>query len=304
MKLERLAQPPYETTLMGVVHGALAYHGLEPSGAGVFGGSGHAFALNIHAQLCPSSPYVWNMSRVMGLLRDLGVEMDDLGFFHGGSGEVDRRGVEAEIRAALDAGVPCALCNMDYQLVYGYDDRGFLTARPWPANPDYPPGRLTFGSWAEFGDEVHVNFFRLPRTVPSAPRDVLRGSLAWAVDAWRHPEAYAVEGYAFGPLAYERWLAAIAEHGGTHGHWWNATVWSECRSMGAAYLADAVNTAPKSGPALTDLSATYGRIGELLGRASARALGADEKRALIAEARQLEEPAIDTIGAVLKELLD
>jgi hypothetical protein len=34
------------------------------------------------------------------------------------------------------------------------------------------------------------------------------------------------------------WIRAAPEHGSTHGNWWNAKVWSECRQMAARFFAD------------------------------------------------------------------
>ena len=56
MTIENLMMPPYSTTLVGVLKGALDYHGIEYSTPLVYGLSGHAFLINIHKQICPSGP--------------------------------------------------------------------------------------------------------------------------------------------------------------------------------------------------------------------------------------------------------
>ena len=49
---------------------------------------------------------------------------------------------------------------VDYDtVIIGYDEEKLFTARPWPKNPDYPPGTLSYGDWTEFCDECHVSFF-------------------------------------------------------------------------------------------------------------------------------------------------
>ena len=45
---------------MGVVKGAMDYSGIKTSDARAFGGSGHAFLINVHRQLCPSGPHCWD----------------------------------------------------------------------------------------------------------------------------------------------------------------------------------------------------------------------------------------------------
>ncbi len=302
MNLERLTQPPYETTLMGVVHGALAYYGAEVTPAKVYGGSGHAFVINVHDQLCPSSPYCWRIDGLYPLLENLGLRVRDLGFFHAESGREERADVEATIKAALDEGVACSLCNMDNQLIVGYDEEKLFTARPWPKNQEYPPGTLTFGDWREFGDEVHVNFFTLPRSEPKDDGSILMASLEYCVDLARNPEWHTEDPYGIGPKAYDNWLSALDEHGGSHGHWWNATVWSECRMMAAEYLREASSVLPDKAKELSSIAAEYETVGDCLGKAADREMPAGEKRALISEARASEAAAVDAIGALADAL--
>ena len=57
MRLHGLKQPPYNTTMMGVVKGALDYYGISRTPGEAFVLSGHAFVMNVHEELCPSGPY-------------------------------------------------------------------------------------------------------------------------------------------------------------------------------------------------------------------------------------------------------
>src|SRR5271157_2147857 len=113
MELNSLKQPPFNTTLMGVIKGVLDCYGIEASNALTFGGSGHAFLINIHEELCPSGPYCWKYDGFYKLVRNLGVEMADLGFFHPGSSQGERDRVERTARESLDQGLPCSLCNLE-----------------------------------------------------------------------------------------------------------------------------------------------------------------------------------------------
>ena len=131
MVIEELCVPGFNTTLMGVVRGVASYYGLRASDAVLYGGSGHAFVINIHKELCPSGPYCWDPARFVGLLRNLGLERTDHGFFGAGSSPSARAAVEEVLRGELDRGMPCALLNMEDQLITGYDDTGFLTTQPW-----------------------------------------------------------------------------------------------------------------------------------------------------------------------------
>ena len=67
--MKRLKQPALNTTLMGVLEGALDYHKIETTTPMTFGLSGHAFLINIHTELCPSGPYVWNREKMNPLIK-------------------------------------------------------------------------------------------------------------------------------------------------------------------------------------------------------------------------------------------
>ena len=69
------------------------------------------------------------------------------GCFYGEA--IDRSSQEKSGRSRM-------LClNMDFQIVTGYDDNGFNMGTPWDPNNDTTPPRLSFGTWQEFGEELH-----------------------------------------------------------------------------------------------------------------------------------------------------
>jgi hypothetical protein len=296
MRLDNLAQPPFETTLMGVVKGALDYYGFDTSPALAYGAAGHAFVINIHDQLCPSGPYCWDTAGFVRLLANLGLEMHDLGFFHAGSSPDERRGAEERVIEALDQGVPCSLCNTDHQLILGYEGAHLVTARPWPGNPHYPAATLTRESWSEFGDECHVNFFALAKGARTAMRDAVAESLAFAVEAYRGQTDDPDSRYAMGERAYANWLAALGEFGDSHGHWWNATVWSECRRMASDYLGEVGALMPAVRGELAELASEYGQIAGDLHLAAERTLPTSEKARLIGQAAEREAAAVDRMA--------
>ncbi|MFO7674890.1 MAG: hypothetical protein R6X12_01025 [bacterium] len=297
MRLENLTQPPFRTTLMGVVVGALRYHGVGTSDASAYGGSGHAFLINIHEQLCPSGPYVWDRDWFVSLVGNLGLVTRDLGFHDSSSTPGARAAVEALVRTHLDNGRPCSLLNMENQLIVGYDGEGFLLARPWDCAPDVTPGRLTYGTWAEFGGECHVGFFAFDRREPADDAAIARDALRAAVALYRG--AGAIEGYRTGAGAYENWLAAVEEHGGSHGNWWNATVWSECRAMAAAWFEELAERLPASAGPARELARAYEDLAGVLARAGDKTLAPGEKLPLVAEAKELEAAAVRGIVTML-----
>ena len=303
MKLENLSQDRLSTTMMGVVKAVLDYYQLGASTAWAFGGSGHAFLINIHEQICPSGPYCWKYDGCQKLLRNLGLEMTDLGFFHAKSVPEERAAVELKLKQSLDAGIPCSLVNMEHQVIYGYDDKAFLTAQPWGDScGGFPPATLTFGAWPEFKDETHVNFFAFRKLAPADDRTIVRDSLGYALDLFRHPEKHGFEHYAIGPNAYDNWVGAVGEHGSSHGNWWNGTVWSECRAMASGYFSEIGQKFTPVAAQARELSSTYQEIADLLSKAADKELQPAAKSALLSQAKDKEGRAIKQVEGLLASL--
>ena len=297
MKIDGLGMPPLNTTLMGVLKGALDYHGIDTSTPTVFGVSGHAFLINIHEQLCPSGPYCWNRSRASLLIENLGLQMTDLGFFSSQNSQEDRAAVEWKLRDALDKGTPCSLNNLEHQTITGYDDKGFFTAQPWPVNPDFPPARLSFGSWKEYGNEFHVNFYTLTKGSRADRRTAILDSLDYAVDLHRNPSKHSLSKYGIGPDAYTNWISAAPEHGSSHGNWWNATVWSECRKMASAYFSEIRQADVRLSDSALELEKAYAGIAEALNKLSDKGMPTEEKLVLLKRTKTEEENAMNMVAA-------
>lgn len=299
MKLPSLAQPPFDTSLMGVLWGAARYHRFDHSRGMLYGGSGHAFLINIHNQLCPSGPYVWNHEPLYALTRNLGVDVKVLSYEDETSGTVDRTQLEEAIRRRLDAGVPCGIVNLDHQLVLGYDEAGLILALPWGDDAPTTPPRLAATTWAEFGEELHVEAYELRRTEPADPRETVLASLAFAAELWASPRTYAYDDYRMGPEAYESWISAIrGGHAGGHGAWWNACVWSECRDAAKEYLREIARHFPETADLAHELSGRYGSIASNIRAAGERSLPAEKKIEHIETARGLEAESISGLAAV------
>ena len=300
--IPNLKMAPYNTTLMGVLKGVADYYGLPTSGAWLFGASGHAFLINIHEELCPSGPYCWNADTFRGLVRNLGILMQDLGFFSAHSGPRERAKVEEVLKRKIDAATPCSLLNMENQLISGYDDARFILEKPWPrVDLAITPETLTFGTWRELGEEVHVDFHAFTRTERADDETTIRQSLGWAVDMTRAPGRYTEKPYHAGLEAYDAWIDALRNgHGSSHGNWWNGTVWSECREMAAGYFTEIGQRQPRISKKAGELSTQYRRLADLLRKASDKELVGDGKIKILQEAKRNEESGIGKI----QELLD
>jgi hypothetical protein len=297
MQIDRLQMGAFNTTLMGVLRGALDYYGLPVSTPMLYGGSGHAFLLNIHTALCPSGPYCWRFAPFLELVRNLGIEVIVLGFFPTARIE-GRREMESQLRRFLDDGVLCSLLNKEHQLITGYDDAGFLTAQPWPWNPNFPPPHLTYALWSELGDEFHVTFFALRRAEPADEATIIHASLNYALDLQSFPERFTDEPYGVGPQGYTKWIQAIQDgHGETHGNWWNGLVWAECRREAARYFGEIAARNGRSASGIAEqLAWHYNRIADLLAAVSEKGTDAGRKIRLLEEAARTESEATSAIA--------
>ena len=302
MQLENLRQPPFNPTFMGCLRGAADLYGMNLSTPMLYGLTGHGFVMNIHQVLCPSGPYCFAREPIFELAKNAGLDIEELGFFWNDGGACPRPEVEAKLKAALDQGEPCFLVNMEFQLITGYDETGFHTAQPWPGH-DFPQKHLTFESWAEFGDEAHVNF-NVVRRCQAAPKpDAIKAALTVAVDVWNNPPGGDEKPYAMGKFAYPYWVQAVKDgHGSEHGNWWNGMVWAECRANAAKFLAEVGETFPATAEPAECLSSRYAEVAQALYKASNKELPADEQIALLEQASETEAGCVADIPGVVAAL--
>ena len=112
------------------------------------------------------------------------------------------------------------------------------------------------------------------------------------------------EPYGFGPVAYERWLAALDEDGiDVHGNWWNASVWGECRAFAAEYFATAAkatDAAWLNAPTARWLAERYASLATVLHTASDRTASNATRRSLIVEARDLDVGCMERLDALCR----
>jgi hypothetical protein len=295
MKLENIKMPGFNTSLMGVIKGVLDFYQITMSDAKAFGGSGHAFLINVHENICPSGPYCWNRDGFVKLVKNLGLEMINLGFISAKGSADERRKLEQAVMGYLDKGVPCSVENMDNQIIYGYENDKLIMVQPWECVKDITPLTLTFGK------EIHANFYAFKKTDKKDDTAIIKESLEYAVDLFENPQKYAWEKYQIGLAAYDNWAQGVEKgHGSEHGNWWNGMVWSECRSMASAYLAEiAQDLTGASSEAAKNLSKMYKNISGNLTQISDKKMAVSDKIKIIKELKVQEEKAIKTVQNLL-----
>jgi len=300
VKMDNLKQPPRNTTMMGVVKGISDYYQLGLDEPMIYGLSGHAFLINIHNGICPSGPYCWKREKMNPLFANMGLKVTDLGFFWSKSTKEERAEVEKKLKKSLDEGIPCSLINMENQIISGYDEKGFNTAQPWGGN--FPPGKMSFGTWEELGKEIHINFYTFEKVEPVDRKKAIIASLEYAVDLFRNPKEHTGKNYGIGAEAYERWIKAVPKHGAEHGNWWNGVVWGECREMASKYFAQIGKENKEVIDQCSQLEKDYLNISSNLKKISRKKLDQDEKLKLLEKTKQLEVEAIEKVEKLLNFL--
>jgi len=128
----------------------------------------------------------------------------------------------------------------------------------------------------------------------------IRDSLSYALDLHRNPGDHSFEHYAIGPAAYDNWVKAVETgHGASHGSWWNATVWSECRAMAGAWLVEIADKHSHISAQARKLGSAYKEIAARLEKAGNKEMDAGEKVRIVREAKALEQEAIGGVAQLL-----
>lgn len=241
MQLKNLKATPMMMNFVGALHGITRFFNYPYTQQWLMGGTGVAFLMNIHEDLCPSGPYCFNYDFIMQLGKNLGLEFEELGFISGESPQDVRSQMEYKIKQELNADHPLIIQNLDNQIITGYSKTAFLLDPNYPDFATYFPKTLTFGSWQEFEQEMHCYILSVKKRPMESPRKTIHDALEFAADviAGNHPYHLDENSYTTGIAAYDVWLRFLQSNDGTdHGHWWNGSVWAECRHHAALFLRD------------------------------------------------------------------
>ncbi|MDE0094424.1 MAG: hypothetical protein OXO49_08005 [Gammaproteobacteria bacterium] len=227
-------QPPWNSTFMGVYGGASTYYGVELPSERLFVESGYAAALNLHPTLCPSGPYCWKHDSIIQGLANLGLQSTLL--YSKFSCQLFSSNVLTQIQEAASSSLVYVMA-MEFQLVDEISEDGFTFTLPW--GPEVPVclKTATFEDLLNNRIENVFGWVQIEKITPKSTEECIRTGLANALDMYQNPKHYPYNGYTFGLAAYDVWTEALTEgEYDRHGHWWNAMVWSECRSQFANYF--------------------------------------------------------------------
>ena len=181
------------------LQGCLDYLGAGLSYTWLCGGTGHAFIINIHAEVDVQGVNDWDPQMLFALASNLGYRcrgLKDEGLPRDAPLAIQQQYGRALVQRYLDAGRPCyGFCvdptNPDYSPICGYDEGGYYYTH---IGTDCPAGPI---AWEKLGalwlDWVEV--YGVERCEPASDATVVRDALSMALrfaegpPEWIRPEA-------------------------------------------------------------------------------------------------------------------
>jgi len=313
-RLDGLEWKPAWISHLGCHHGCIDYLGMDISRAWIFGGTGHAFAINIHEVLCPSGPTAWVTEPVDRLAANVGYLVE------GVSGHTSHRDFDARQKIAwalvtgcIDSEVPCygwELAIPEWYVITGYDDEGYYFSGPGADEARMP---LPAEEIARTG----IGWLSVNCVVPSRPapdEEILDGAIGFALD--HAAGRYSHEGYAAGPDAFEMWANAMETGKASRfGAGYNGECWRECRQTAVEFLREAKDRLGREEALFDSAIEHYAAVADALSRTVERVPFAhpdegDEDEsvqdadcaAILREAKVAEERGLAALGALREKL--
>ena len=238
--LENLKWRPRWVSHLGCIEGCLKYLKMDVSPAWLYGGTGHAFIINIHEVVCPSGPTAWNTQMLFRLGKNIGYTPSVVWALksHTDFARKQKRAWETTKRA-IDDGLPCYGWELDmpeFYLVYGYDDAGYYFSGPGCDSGKGPK------PWKEVGD-TEIGCLEMYVVKPGqAAHDArtVKEAFEFVLEHAKSPAKWIFPKYKAGLAGFDSWIHAL-ETGNANGLGmaYNAAVWSECRNFAVAFLREA-----------------------------------------------------------------
>ncbi len=267
-QLENLRWTPRWVSHLGCLKGCLDYLGREMSDAWLYGGTGHAFVINMHERVCPSGPTAWKSGVLHELGRNVGYHLEGVRA-HPAPDALD--GVQREawdfVRRAIDRGVPCygwEFAVAEYYVIHGYDEDSYHYSGP---ACDGGTGRMP---WRNLGRSAigMIEVRSVGRGEPASDLDTVRAAVAFAIEHAESSGKWNFPAYKVGLGAYEAWARSLQEATAYHfGLGYNAAVWAECRKYAAGFLREArQRLGARGGAALDQAAGQYEIVAQHLGQ--------------------------------------
>ena len=245
-RIKKLKYQPRWVSHLGAIEGCLKYAGHKISTAWLYGGTGHAFVMNIAPGVCPSGPTAWRTMMLFELAPNLGYAIDGIFAMRQQDG-FKKKQEEAwdHIRKSIDMDIPCygwELESPEFYVIQGYDAIGY-----WYSGPENLEGKGP-RPWQEVGS-TEIGVLELYSVNPgkeATPEKVLKDAFAKVLHMAANPNDIVFPQNRAGLLAYDLWISDVEK--GTalpFGMAYNAAVWTECRNFAVDFLKEARKKARK-----------------------------------------------------------
>ncbi len=315
-KIEGLRWKPQWVSHLGCIKGCLEYLNIDLTDAWLFGGTGHAFIINIHEVVCPSGPTAWNTEMLFKLGNNLGYTVDGIFAFKSANDFAERQKQTWEwAKGVIDEGLPCYGWELDipeYYVVYGYDDNGYYFSGP---GCDLGKGPKL---WNELGN-TEIGVLEMYRVKPAQAADDLRTvkeAFEFALEHSQSPSKWIFPKYKAGLAGFDNWIRALeANKVDRFGMAYNAAVWNECRDFAVRFLKEAKERIDgKLSPLFDEATSHYEMVAHCLNNVSEAfpfpPKGEEIKdvnrlqtaRKFLKDARRAEELGLKTLERIVAEL--
>jgi hypothetical protein len=238
--INKLKWQPRWVTHLGCVEGCLKYLKKKVSTGWIYGGTGHAFILNIAKDLCPSGPTAWKTMMLFELAPNLGYKVD--GIFASKSSPTFPKEQEkawAHVKACIDNDIPCYGWELDapeFYVINGYNDIGYFCSGPSHNETTGPR------PWQDVG-KSQIGILEIHSVHPTGTANqvkAIRESFEKVLYHSSNPSDLIFPNYRSGLAGYDWWIAAIEDGSAlSMGHAYNAAVWAECRKYAVEFLKEA-----------------------------------------------------------------
>jgi beta-lactamase regulating signal transducer with metallopeptidase domain len=240
VRLYGLRQSKMWMTRPGCLISCAQYLKTDASPAWIYGGTGYAFALNIHKDICPSGPTAWPSDECDARAANVGLVVKAFGTDKRRPDfQAERRKVWEQTKAALDAGQACMAWELgvpDWYVITGYDAEGNYLFDDFGRAEGRKP-------WSTLGDsEIGVVAVQtVAAGKPADDRTVVREAIRFAIEHSRGKGSG--EDWHTGLAGYDTWITALTDEEALarnnaigFGMGYNAACWNEARKQAVAFL--------------------------------------------------------------------
>ena len=238
--LENLKWRPRWVSHLGCIEGCLKYLKMDVSPAWLYGGTGHAFIINMAEDCCPSGPTAWKTVPLFELGRNLGYLID--GVF-GSKRDQDLAELQVKawdyIKSAIDQDLPCYGWELDipeWYVIHGYDEVGYYFSGPGCDDGKGPK------PWGEVGDTGigWLEMYSIEPCEAAEVTEIVKETFEFVLKHAQNPKDWIYPNYGAGLKGYDIWIKSLqAGTAARMGHAYNTAVWEECRRYGVEFLSEA-----------------------------------------------------------------